>query len=102
MVWRRTADEAKQHENAERKRQMMARIAGGVPVGLLGYAGSEPVGWVSIAPRDTYRAKSLGSPEPPPGEAVWSLVCFYVLRRMRGQGTIHRLIEAAITHGPGE
>ncbi len=96
MVWRRTPEEAKRHDGPNRKRQMKARIGEGIPVGLLAYEAGEPVAWVSIAPRETYR--SLGGPEAEPGEAVWSLACFYVPRRRRGEGLVHRLIEAAVRH----
>lgn len=55
MVWRATGAETKRTDGASRKAAMSARIQGGVPVGLLGYLGSEPVAWCSIAPRSTYR-----------------------------------------------
>lgn len=96
MVWRRTAAEAKQRTNADRKGQIMARIEEGVPVGLLAYGAGEPVGWVSIAPRETYR--NLGGPPAAEGEVIWAIVCFYVPRRRRGQGTVRRLIAAAVDH----
>lgn len=96
MVWRRTAEEAKHHEGPDRKRQMKARIGKGNPIGLIGYLDDEPTAWVSIAPRETYR--NLSGPEPQPGESIWSLVCFYVPRRLRGDGMVHRLIEAAVQH----
>ncbi len=102
IVWRRSSEEAKHHENDDRKRQMMQRVRAGVPIGLVGCINGEPWAWVSIAPRDTYRAKSLGSPEPGAGDVVWSLACFYVRRALRGQGTIHRLIEAAVAHATRE
>ena len=96
MVWRRTSEEAKHHEGTDRKRQMKARVDSGVPVGLIAYAGDVPTAWVSIAPRETYR--NLGGAEAEPGESIWSLVCFYVPRRLRGEGMVHRLIEAAVKH----
>lgn len=96
MVWRRTKEEAKHNDTPGRKRQMMKRIATGVPVGLLAYDGGAPVGWVSIAPRETYR--NLGGPDAKPGESIWSIVCFYVPRRRRGAGTIRALIAAAVDH----
>jgi len=99
MVWRRTAAEAKHHDAAS-KRQMMERIAAGVPVGLVAYDGGEPVAWVSVAPRDTYR--NLGGPPAAPGEVVWSIVCFFVPRRLRGQGIVRRLIAAAVDHARRE
>jgi predicted GNAT family acetyltransferase len=96
MVWRRTPAEAKDHDGPHRKRQMRQRVDGGVPVGLLAYDGETPVGWVSIAPRDTYR--KLGGPEAAKGESVWSIVCFFVPRERRGEGMVRRLIAAAIDH----
>ncbi len=100
MVWRRTPAEAKNCDGPNRKRQMMHRIGDGVPVGLLAYSGEQPTAWVSIAPRDTYRA--LGGPPAEPGEVVWSIVCFFVPRRLRGQGTLRRLIAAAVDHARQE
>jgi GNAT superfamily N-acetyltransferase len=96
MVWRRTAAERRQTDPASSKRQMMTRIGKGTPVGLLAYDGDTPVAWVSIAPRETYR--NLGGPPANEGEAIWSLACFYVPRRLRRQGTMRRLIAAAVAH----
>lgn len=96
MVWRRTAAEAKLQAPVERKRMMLERIAAGTPVGLLAYDGGEAVGWVSIAPRETHRA--LGGPPAEPGEVIWSLTCFYVPRRLRGDGLVRRLLSGAVDH----
>src|SRR5688572_26013183 len=71
MAWRATADERKDATNDTRKKQMLSRIADGVPVGLVGYAEGEPVAWVSIAPKETYLR--LGGPETRPGEKIWSI-----------------------------
>ncbi len=96
MVWRRTAAEAKLQAPAERKRMIRERIAAGTPVGLLAYRGEEAVGWVSIAPRETHR--KLGGPEAEPGEIIWSLTCFYVPRKLRGDGLVRRLLAGAVNH----
>lgn len=96
MVWRRSAAEAKQNDAASSKRQMLQRIDDGTPVGLLAYSDETPVAWVSIAPRETYR--NLGGPPAQDGEAIWSLVCFFVPRGLRRQGMMRRLIAAAVDH----
>lgn len=96
MVWRRSTEESHSHTPADRKRQMMTRIAAGTPVGLIAYDGETPVGWVSVAPRETYR--NLGGPAAAAGEVIWSIACFYVPRRLRGQGLVHRLIAGAVGH----
>lgn len=96
MAWRTTPEEAKQHSGAQRKPMMKQRIMAGTPVGLVGYLKDQPVAWVSIAPRDTYR--NLGGPQTEEGENVWSLACMYIHRPLRGQGYGLALIEAARAH----
>jgi GNAT superfamily N-acetyltransferase len=96
MVWRATDAEGRGTTGAVRRGQMLGRIEGGEPVGLLGYDKDEPVAWVSIAPKPTYRR--LGGPHPAEGENVWSLACMLVRRDYRGQGLAHELIAAAVEH----
>jgi hypothetical protein len=96
MVWRRTKEEAKLHDGADRKRMMRDRVAGGMPVGLLACIGERAIAWVSIAPRETYR--NLGGPPAREGERIWSLACFFIPRRLRGRGLTLRLIAGAIDH----
>lgn len=96
MAWRTTPEEAREHSGARRKPMMEARIKAGTPVGLVGYLEGEPVAWVSIAPRDSYR--NLGGPAAEPGETVWSLACMYIHRSLRGQGYGDALVAAAIAY----
>ena len=89
-----TPDEVKAApRGSNRKPLMKGRIDAGTTVGLVGYLKGEPVAWVSIAPRDTYR--DLGGPEAASGEKVWSLACMYIHRKLRGDGHSMELIEAA-------
>jgi GNAT superfamily N-acetyltransferase len=96
MAWRRTSAEVKERGGANSKRQMRARIRDGVPVGLLAYEGDTPVGWVSVAPRVTFR--SLRGPVEKPGEVVWAVSCFFVPRDRRGEGLSRKLITGAVAH----
>ena len=96
MTWRATPEEIKDNKGPARRRQILGRIADGVPVGLLGYAAGEPVAWVSIAPRDTFC--NLGGPADIPEQKVFSLTCMYVRRQLRGEGLGRQLIAAAIAH----
>jgi GNAT superfamily N-acetyltransferase len=96
MAWRQSSAEVKDSSSASRKRQMLGRIDAGTPVGLVGYHDGEPVAWVSIAPRDTYR--ELGGPEAEKGEHIWSIVCMYTRRALRGQGLAHEMIAAAVDY----
>ena len=86
---------ASRSDNSAKKQALRAAVRQGTPVGILGYLDGEPVGWCSIAPRDSYR--NLGGPEECPG-SVWSIACFFVPRRFRGQGMTRGLIAAAVEH----
>jgi GNAT superfamily N-acetyltransferase len=96
MAWRAVGDETKA-PGPKRKPMMMKRIDARVPVGLIGYDKGEPVAWVSIAPKDTFR-DGLGGPQPEDGEKVWSLVCMFLRRDHRGEGIGHELIDAAVKY----
>jgi GNAT superfamily N-acetyltransferase len=68
--------------------------------GVLAYDGSKPVGWASVAPRDSYE-RVLSSPTLHPrddGSDVFSLVCFYIDPTYRGQGVSTALLEGAVNY----
>ena len=102
MVWRKMPRGASRSDSHAKKDAIHALVESGTPVGILGYLDDEPVAWCSIAPRDSYR--DLGGPnEPTDGsESVWSIVCFFVPRRLRGKGMTRLLIEAAVDHARGK
>lgn len=73
----------------------MKRIAVGIPVGLLGYIGKEPSAWCSVAPRATYRQLI---DDRSSDEGIWSIACFFAIRRFRKHGITRRIISAAVEH----
>ena len=101
MPYRATAAENRRLDRETRKDGMRARVVAGVPVGILAYAGGEPIGWCSIAPRPTFPRPNTSAV---PGAAraddpsVWALTCFYVPRRLRGCGLASRLLRAALDY----
>jgi hypothetical protein len=103
MVWRASGTGSPPADGPSRKAAMKQRIHAGVPVGILGYTGDEPVAWCSIAPRDTYRATMAEMQPDDAKERVWSVVCFFVARSARGQRGFNALLKAAEalakTHG---
>jgi GNAT superfamily N-acetyltransferase len=93
MVWRAAPEEARHRDGASRKTAIARRITAGTTIGLLGYLDEEPVAWCSVAPRSTYRRLvEDGTPD----EGVWSIACFFVVRRLRGQGITRKIIAAAV------
>ncbi len=90
MVWRPMV--ARGTNGGRRKAALQRRVYAGIPVGLLGYLDGEPVAWCSVAPRATYRPLGGAADHE---EIVWSLVCFFIPRRLRRQGIMRRLLTAA-------
>ncbi|MCY4114030.1 MAG: GNAT family N-acetyltransferase [Chloroflexi bacterium] len=101
MPFRATPQENRNLDRTTRKDGMRSRVMAGVPVGILAYAGDEPIGWCSIAPRPTFPRPNTSAV---PGAAraddpsVWALTCFFVPRRLRGSGLASRLLEAALDY----
>jgi GNAT superfamily N-acetyltransferase len=91
MAWRMTKEEQKHNNSTSRKKFIRQRVTSRVPIGLLAYVDDEPIGWCSIAPRETYQR--LGGDETL--EDVWSIACFFIKREYRDQGLIDVLIEHA-------
>jgi GNAT superfamily N-acetyltransferase len=56
-------------------------------------------GWIAVSPRSAYerieRSRVIPRPDDRP---VWSVVCFVVSRRARGQGVATALLAAAVEH----
>ena len=72
------------------------RFAPATVPGIIAYARGEPVGWVALAPREEYvRFATARTLKPIDARPVWSVTCFFIARRYRGQGLMTRLIEAA-------
>jgi GNAT superfamily N-acetyltransferase len=69
----------------------------GPPPGLVGYRDGRAVGWVSLAPRESFErlehAKLLARVDDAP---VWSIVCFVVSRTARRSGVARALLAAAV------
>jgi GNAT superfamily N-acetyltransferase len=96
MAWRATS-ERHRLSGTQRKAVLKRSVKDRIPIGILGYIDGAPVAWCSIAPRPTYR--TLGGPENPNEnpDKIWSLVCFFVKRDLRGKGVMTQLLDAAIT-----
>jgi GNAT superfamily N-acetyltransferase len=93
---------AKDYDNGPGNRRVLRRLTrdGAVP-GLLAYDGNDPVGWVSIAPREQFerilRSRVIG-PADPDETGIWSLVCFWMPLRQRGAGIGTGLLAGAVDY----
>jgi len=83
-----------------KKSALGSLVRAGKEPGLLAYDGAESVGWISVAPRETY-GSLLRSPQYRPqdeDERVWSIVCFVVDRPRQGEGIAAALLDGAVAH----
>lgn len=80
-----------------RKRALKALVDRGVVPGLIAYRAGRAIGWISLGPRADY-SKLARSPVMKPVDEVpvWSIVCFFVDARERGQGVAEALLKAAL------
>src|SRR5687767_9529316 len=73
--------------------------ADGRAPGLVAYRDGEPIGWVSLGPRDDYeRLRHSKVLAPIDGKPVWSIVCFVVSKAARRQGVARALLDAAMDY----
>jgi GNAT superfamily N-acetyltransferase len=95
-----------QHLSKAEKRASMHRLViDAVPIGVLAYDGDVPVGWCSIAPRDSYAKlqRSRTMPRVTPKETpTWTVLCFFVPRLHRGRHITHALLRGAIPYARAE
>ena len=88
--------------NADAKRQSLCNLVSrGTPVGVLAYEDGVPVGWCSVAPRETYvkLARSRTMPrQTPAATPTWTVVCFFVPRSHRRRGVPVALLRGGVSY----
>lgn len=96
MRWRMTSSEFRNSTSEKRASCLEKLVLQEVPVGVLAYVNSEPVGWCSVAPRETFAGLERSRVLPRIDDApVWSVTCFFVDARFRGRGISLGLLGAA-------
>jgi GNAT superfamily N-acetyltransferase len=105
MWWRITSAEFSRNGNAGNRAALRALVQAGEPVGLIGYADGEPIGWCTVAPRPAYqrvlRSRAL-KPDDPAEPSVWAVPCFFVRRDRRGSGVAAAMLDAAVAHAAAQ
>lgn len=93
-AWRKVDCQSSKPSNLEKKETIRHQIVGNKPVGILCYHEKTPIGWCSVAPRDSY--KPLGGDISLSN--VWSIVCFFVRKDYRAKGVMRLLLKSAIKY----
>ena len=99
MYWRIKRNDFQQQYGQGNKKAMRRLIASGVIPGILAFYKEVPIGWCSVAPRDDFpvldRSPILKRIDDRP---VWSITCFFVLKKYRHADMMYRLVRAAVRY----
>ena len=99
MRWRMRSSQFAGSTRDDRVLALERLVRAGSPVGVLAYADHEPVGWCSIASRESYagleRYRALPRIDDRP---VWSVACFFVASKFRRKGMTLGLLQAAVAY----
>ncbi len=103
MYWIRRRSVFEKQQGSGNKRTLNRMVAAAAAVdeglGLIAYAGRDPVGWCALGPRERYavlkRSRIL---KPVDEKPVWSVVCFFVAKRFRRSGVTVALLNAAVKY----
>ncbi|MBI1885130.1 MAG: GNAT family N-acetyltransferase [Chloroflexi bacterium] len=99
MEWRRPRAEWLAQAGEGNRQAMQALVKSGEVPGILAYSGARPAGWCSVSPRKglTFAVEG-GRFKDPDNPDVWSIICFYVPEKFRGQGLMKGLLRAAVEY----
>lgn len=99
MSWRlKKADFERQKGTANKRAMKKIVMSGNVP-GILAYLDSEPIGWISVAPREQFpRLERSRNLKPVDDKQVWSVVCLFIAKPYRARGVSIALLKAAVEY----
>lgn len=83
-------------KNGKTKKELKKIVKEKTIPGIIAYENENPVGWISIQPREKYsklaNSKILA---PVDNKSVWSIVCFFIHKNFRKMGVSTELIKNA-------
>jgi GNAT superfamily N-acetyltransferase len=99
MWWRLRRSEFVKQKGEGNKKALKQIVESGEIPGILAYTNGQPIGWCSVAPRESYsaleRSRVLKRVDDKP---VWSIVCFFVDKQFRRKGVTVALLKAAVEY----
>lgn len=97
--WRLRHKEFQETSTEEHRDVLHDRVCSGDPPGLLAFRDGDPVGWVSVEPRERFEAFEYARVYKPADDTpVWTVTCFYLHEDVRGTGLTTHLLKAVKAH----
>jgi GNAT superfamily N-acetyltransferase len=86
-------EESKGEKNCASLRSL---VEAGAVHAVIAYSGTQPVGWCSFGPRETFpRLETVRALKTDWNAGTWSIVCFFIRAGWRGRGVGTALLKAA-------
>ena len=96
MLWRLRKKDHDRGIGEGNRAAMQTIVAAGEVPGLLAYEDGQPIGWLSLAPRERFvRLETSRVLKPVDEQPVWSVSCFLVAKSRRSRGVGELLLRAA-------
>ena len=96
MLWRQSKSDYDKNLGARNRLAMKELAAGGRAPGLLACQDSQPIGWISIAPRLEFpRLETSRVLKPVDDQDVWAVSCFLIAKSHRRRGIAVSMLMAA-------
>ncbi len=95
MYWRLQRRDYEANKGLPNKKMLRSLIESGQPLGILGFDHQTPIGWCSVAPRNSLRRLETSRYFKPIKEEkqVWSISCLFIAPAYRHRGLSLQLIE---------
>ena len=99
MYWKRRRKDYNSGKGDGNRGEQRAFVLSGQVPGLLAYRGGVPAGWLAVEPRENFPVlRNSRILQPVDEQLAWSVPCFFVAKRYRGQGLTVALLQAAIQY----
>lgn len=99
MTWRMSGSTFRECNSQERREALKQTVQNGEPIGIIGYVDQTPVGWCSVAPRETYgrleRSRTLPRIDQ---KNTWSITCLFIKPGYLQQGYSLDLLKGAVEY----
>lgn len=103
QLWRLPSAAYSSMRSGERRACLQDSVAAETPVGILAYLKDKPVGWCSVAPRETY-TRIVNSRKFPKldDKKTWAIVCLFLAPEIRGQKLSAKFLRAAVEYAKSQ
>ncbi|MDR9416393.1 MAG: GNAT family N-acetyltransferase [Gracilimonas sp.] len=99
MTWRMPGRAFRNCSSQNRQKALKQNVQDNIPIGLIGYIQKKPIGWCSIAPRETYARLERSRTIPRIDDKnTWAITCFFISPEYQQKGMSLKLLKEAVNY----